>query len=379
LQAIVVAAGSGERFGRPKALVEVFGRPLVCWSVRPFLALRAERVVVVGRAEDLPRLASALPPEVRVVAGGATRSASVRRGFEALDPALGGPVLVHDAARPLVTEELVRRVAEAVEEVALPVLPVDDTLRAETSLAGPLPARGSIVRAQTPQGFAWSVLAAVVASGAVASDEAQVAEALGYRVVHVPGARRNLKVTWPEDLGLVEALLAWEEGEAVRVGQGYDVHRLVPGRALVLGGVPIPPEETGGLGLMGHSDADVVLHAVMDAMLGASGLPDIGVLFPPSDERLRGIDSALLTAEVLRRVAAEGFVPVAVDVTVVAERPKLAPHREAIRTRLAELLGLNSPARVGFKATTPEGLGPLGQGEGIAALALVTLVHRHRP
>lgn len=376
MQALIVAAGQGERFGRPKALVPLLGRPLVAWSVDVFRRAGARRIVLVVRAEDLDLFQGWLGDDVLVTAGGATRAESVRCGarFLLTDEE---PVLVHDAARPLLSEDLIHRLVLAGGDVVVPVVEVEDTLRPRAPWQGPAPRRDALWRVQTPQAFRYAVFRHVVATGGEATDEAQLAEALGYTVSTVPGERRNWKVTWPEDLAVTEAVLERERGGSAmwRVGQGYDVHRLVPGRPLILAGVRLPDEGTGGYGLDGHSDADVVLHAVMDACLGAAGLPDIGELFPPGDPRFRDADSRQLLADVLRRVTERGLVPAAVDVTVVAERPRLASFKEAIRQNLAVQLRV-PPWAVGVKATTPEGLGALGRGEGMAAFALVTLVGR---
>ena len=253
-------------------------------------------------------------------------------------------------------------------------------------VAATLP-RQALRAVQTPQAFAFDLLWASYRAARQRgergfTDEAMVVERAGAPVAVVPGDPRNLKLTYPADFTLAEAWLAVDEprggggagpGAAPpvpwRVGIGYDVHPVDPDRPLVLGGVRIPA----GFGLRGHSDADVVLHALMDALLGAAGLPDIGHLFPPTDARWAGADSAELLRQVVARLLAEGWRPAQVDVTVVAERPPLAPHVPAMRERIAAALAV-SPAAVGIKATTNEGLGFAGRGEGLAALAVAVIV-----
>ena len=300
--------------------------------------------------------------------------------------ALGGEaddlILVHDGARPLITPAVLDRCLAGAKANgnAVAALPVTDTLKsadARQVITGTTD-RANLWAVQTPQCFRLGTLfrahAAARDANYFGTDEASLVEALGDEPVHlVAGASDNLKVTRPEDLPLAEAILRARRPQSAgqtRVGFGYDIHRLVPGRRLVLGGIEIADPQ--GRGLLGHSDADVLLHALMDALLGAAGLPDIGHLFPNTDLHYAGADSAQLLAEVARRVGELGFFIVNVDVTLIAEAPRIAPHIAAMREVIAAVLRLE-PTQVGIKATTNEGLGALGAGEGIAAHAVASL------
>jgi 2-C-methyl-D-erythritol 4-phosphate cytidylyltransferase/2-C-methyl-D-erythritol 2,4-cyclodiphosphate synthase len=330
----------------------------------------AARVVVAAPPQLAAAVRPHLPPAAPVawVAGGAERQDSVAAALAALGPGFAGTVLVHDGARPFASPQLFARVAAAAEEPgwdgAAAALAVRDTLHRPD---GGVVDRTGLWAAQTPQAFPAEVLRRALAAGVRATDEAALVTACGGRVRFVPGEPGNLKVTYPEDLALAERLCAAEDG-GLRVGYGWDVHRLVPGRALVLGGVAIPSER----GLLGHSDADVLCHAVMDACLGAAALGDIGTHFPPDDPRFAGADSLQLLRRVAALVAEAGWAVGNVDATVIAEAPRLAPHVPAMRAALAGALGV-APATVSVKATTAEGLGALGAGEGIAAHATASL------
>lgn len=322
------------------------------------------------------------PVPLTAVVGGATRQESVRRGLESLADAAraaGEPrpelVLVHDAARPCASPALWRRVLEAVREVgaAVPVLPAVDCLkridaggRVETTLD-----RERIVRAQTPQGFRWEWLweAHRTGTAADAPDDAALVESQGRPVATVEGEAENAKITHPEDLAAASRFLGGAGAPLLRVGHGWDVHALADGRRLVLGGVEIPWQR----GLAGHSDADVLAHAVSDALLGAAGLGDIGRHFPDDDPRWEGSDSLELLARVLARVREAGYRVGNVDVTVRAEAPRLAPHVEGMRKNLAGVLDVPETC-ISVKATTGEGMGPVGRGEGIVAEAVALLV-----
>jgi 2-C-methyl-D-erythritol 4-phosphate cytidylyltransferase/2-C-methyl-D-erythritol 2,4-cyclodiphosphate synthase len=381
--AVVVAAGRSTRFGGslPKQFLDVGGRPLLERAVRALRERPAVAGVVVVLPADLLEGPDAdrvrgWPGVTAVVAGGPARSDSVRRGLRVVPPL--PHVLVHDAARPLAGPDLVERVIEAtrIHGAAVPCVPIPDTVKRVDS-EGRVEAtvdRSTLRAAQTPQGARrdWLVeaLDRAAAEGAAVTDEAAALERAGRPVQVVAGDPRNVKITTPEDL----AVLRDREGEAamdVRVGTGFDIHRFAEGRRLVLGGT----EFEGETGLLGHSDADVVLHAVMDALLGAAGLGDIGVLYPPDDPRFAGADSAGLATDVARRVAAAGFEIVNVDLTVLAERPKIRPKAAAMRESVARCFGLE-PGRVGLKATTLEGLGALGRREGIACQAVALLRRR---
>ncbi len=381
--AIIAAGGRGRRLGAPvpKQLLLLGGRPILQWSVEAFLASpRVDHVVAV-----LPPELLAAPPgylrrdRLTLAAGGGRRQDSVASGLAAV-PAGTELVVVHDAARPLVDAGLIERtIAAAVESgAAIAALPARDTIKesepgggAAPSVARTLP-RESIHLAQTPQAFRIEVLERAVRvgrEGGEATDEAALAERAGYRVRLVEGSTRNIKITTAEDLAVAEALIGSPNAApAVRVGSGYDLHRLVEGRPLVLGGVAIPFDR----GLAGHSDADVVCHAVTDALLGAAAAGDIGQHFPDTDPRWAGADSLELLRQVVELIGARGYRPLNVDITVIAERPKLASHREAIVMSLAGALGLPAGA-VSVKAKTNEGVDATGRGEAIAAQAVVLI------
>ena len=313
-----------------------------------------------------------LPP----VYGGPTRQASVRNGLEALKAHAPDRVLIHDAVRPFVTGDVIARVLEALAHApgAIAAVPLADTLKqagADRRIAGTLD-RSQVWRAQTPQGFRFAeILAAhdaAAAAGIAMTDDAAIAEWAGLPVALVMGAERNRKLTTAEDLAMADdARIAPD----VRTGQGFDVHRFAPGDHVWLCGVKLAHTHT----LQGHSDADVALHALTDALLGAIGAGDIGQHFPDTDPRWKGAPSHLFLEEALRLVRARGGSIGNVDVTILCEAPKIAPHRDAMRRRIAEILGLEE-ARVCVKATTTEGLGFTGRREGIAALATATVVLR---
>ena len=381
--AIIAAGGRGRRLGAPvpKQLLLLGGRPILQWAVEAFLDSRAVDHVVVVLPPDL----LAEPPgyllgaRVTLAAGGERRQDSVASGLAAV-PAGTTIVVVHDAARPLVDAGLIARTIEAAREAgaAIAALPARDTVKESEPGEGPptiartLP-RQSIHLAQTPQAFRLEVLERAVRlglDGAEATDEAALAERAGYPVRLVEGTARNIKITTGEDLAVAEALIGSRAGAspALRVGSGYDLHRLVDGRPLVLGGVVVPFDR----GLAGHSDADVVCHALTDALLGAAAAGDIGQHFPDTDPRWAGADSLALLRQAVALVAARGYRPVNVDVTVIAERPKLGPHREAIVASLAGALGLPAGA-VSVKAKTNEGVDAAGRGEAIAAHAVALI------
>jgi 2-C-methyl-D-erythritol 4-phosphate cytidylyltransferase/2-C-methyl-D-erythritol 2,4-cyclodiphosphate synthase len=364
--------------GIDKVMVPVAGTPLVLHSARAFHeSAHVDEVVIVTRRELEERLHElagqrGLGKVRRVVRGGDTRQESSRRGMAALSPDVE-LVLVHDAARPLVSAELIGAVAEAAaaDGAALPGVPPVSTIKREEGgrSAGTVD-RSALREAQTPQGFRRDVLARAFAAAAkegfVGTDEASLVERLGEPVALVPGDRRNLKITVPDDLVVVEALLS--RGVAprqTRIGFGLDVHRLVEGRPLVLGGVDIPHR----LGLDGHSDADVVAHAVCDALLGAAGAGDLGEHFPDTDEAWRGVSGAELLARTVEILRGVGYVPVNVDTTVSAQAPRLAPHRERMVRNLARALRLPE-SRVSVKFGTTEHLGYEGREEGISASAV---------
>lgn len=375
--ALIVAAGRGTRLGAelPKQYLPLAGAAVLRHSARAFLDHpRIDRVRVVIHPDDGPRYAEAvsglvlLPP----VPGGASRQESVRLGLESLADAPPDLVLIHDAARPFVGADLVDRVLDCLGELpgAIPAVAVADTLKrgAEGRIVGTV-AREGLWRAQTPQGFRYpDILAAHrAAAGHELTDDAAVAEAAGLAVGLVAGADANFKVTTEEDLLRARQQLERPLGD-LRSAQGFDVHRFGPGDQVMLCGVAVPHSH----GLVGHSDADVGLHALTDALLGTIGAGDIGQHFPPSDPQWRGVDSATFLAHAAGLIAARGGAVGHVDVTLICERPKVGPHRAAMVARLAQILGLDA-SRVSVKATTTEGLGFTGRGEGIAAMAIATV------
>ncbi|MEA1650735.1 bifunctional 2-C-methyl-D-erythritol 4-phosphate cytidylyltransferase/2-C-methyl-D-erythritol 2,4-cyclodiphosphate synthase [Nitrospirillum sp. BR 11164] len=377
--ALIVAAGSGSRFGgdMPKQYLSLAGRPVLARTVAAFQnhpEVTAVRVVINPAHRDLYEEAVAgldLPPPV---AGGAARQDSVRNGLEAA-AADGGYdlVLIHDAARPLVDAASISAVIKALGEVpaALAAASVSDTLK-RADQDGAVAAtvdRTALWRALTPQGFRFPDIlkAHRDLAGQELTDDAAVAEKAGFPVRLVPTNPDNLKVTHAEDLARAEKIIMNDLGD-VRVGHGYDVHKFTEGDHIVLCGLKVPHTHK----LEGHSDADVGLHALTDAILGAISAGDIGSHFPPTDERWRGADSGKFLQHAASLVTAKGGVIAHCDITVICERPKVGPHREAMVARVAELLAI-APDRVSVKATTTEGLGFTGRREGIAAMATCTV------
>jgi len=383
--AILVAAGRGLRSGSPvpKQFRPLGGTPLLALSLRPFAActeIRRAILVVPDPEEARRRLSGWLPSGMSIdfARGGETRQASTCAGLEAAKGA--SLVLVHDGVRPFITPDLIRRVLSGAARhgAAVPLLPVQETLKnvsPEGRVLGTAP-RGEFALAQTPQGFRREILEAALrqaaSEGYEGTDEAELVERLGHTVARVEGLRDNLKITTPGDFLVAEAILARESGLAargVRVGIGYDVHPLVPGRRLVLGGVEIPHSHGPG----GHSDGDLVCHAATDAILGAAGLPDIGQLFPDSDPAFKDASSLGLLASAGARIREAGFTLGNLDLVVVAEEPLLSPHIAAMRERIGQALGC-APDRIGIKGKRGEGLGFEGRKEGMAAHAVALLM-----
>jgi 2-C-methyl-D-erythritol 4-phosphate cytidylyltransferase/2-C-methyl-D-erythritol 2,4-cyclodiphosphate synthase len=382
--ALIVAAGAGTRFGgpQPKVFAPLAGQPLLTYSLRAFDGHpQISHLCVVASPEHLDRTRELCAVTVqrcdcRVVAGGAQRQASVARGLQALADLSPTLVAIHDGARPLVSPAVITEAlaVAGAQGAAVPVLPCSDTVKelAPTGTIARTLDRHPLRLAQTPQTFRYELICRAheqaAAEGWEVTDDAMMVERLGEAVYPSAGEARNLKITHPEDLALAEWLLGAGAPGAVRVGHGYDLHRLVEGRALVLGGVTVPHER----GLLGHSDADVALHALCDALLGAAGLGDIGRHFPDTDPAYAGADSLDLTRRVVAMLAEAGWQPLNADVTLVAQRPRLAPHVALMRERSAAALGL-PPEAVNYKATTTEGLGPEGEGLAISAHAVVTV------
>ncbi len=374
--ALIVAAGRGQRFGAasPKQYVDLGGKPLLRHSLETFARhpdIGAVRVVIHGDDRALYESTAAGLSLLSPVNGGATRQESVRIGLESLKDIKPSRVLIHDAARPLVDVALIDRMLAALEAApgAVPALPVADTVKraADGHVAETLDRR-SLWRAQTPQAFRYNDIMAAhtAASGRELTDDAAVAEAAGLSVALVEGAEENFKVTTEADLHRARQLLS--PAVDVRTGNGFDVHRFGPGSHVMLCGIAVPHDH----GLVGHSDADAGLHALTDAILGAIGAGDIGQHFSPGDPRWRGVDSAQFLAHAGLLVRERGGRILSADITLICERPKVGPHRAAMVARVAAILGLD-PSRVSVKATTTEGLGFTGRGEGIAAQATASV------
>ena len=381
VSAIIAAGGRGLRFGgsSPKQLLTLGGRPILARSVDAFVACDVISEIVVALPADL----AAAPPSyleqrgkpVTVVSGGDERRASVANAFARVSER-AEIVVIHDAARPLVSADLIRRTVAAASETgaAIAALRAHDTVK-QTNGAGAITAtlpRERIYLAQTPQAFRVPVLRDALRLVGEATDEAMLAERAGHTVRVVDGDPRNLKITTPDDLTMAEHLTTGSaQAPALRIGNGYDLHRLVPGRPLILGGVRIPFEK----GLEAHSDGDVICHAVTDAVLGAAGAGDIGRHFPDTDSAWKNADSI----ELLRRASAivreAGYAIVNVDVVVIAQKPKLAPHAEAIRGNVAGALGCDA-SQVSVKGKTNEGVDSMGAGESIAVHAVALLSRR---
>ena len=374
--ALIMAAGSGERFGgdTPKQYRLLAGKPVLRHTVEAFLAHRSVdrvRVVIKPGHRDLCLKALDGLPIGGPVDGGATRQASVYRGLEALGDAPPGFVLVQDGVRPLTDAGTIERVRRALDAgpAAIAAVPVVDTLkRGQDGVSRGTVDRSGLWRAQTPQGFAYDAIlqAHRDAADSEVTDDAAIAEQAGLPVALVPGSEDNLKVTTEDDLSRAEALMSARGGD-IRVGNGFDVHAFGPGDHVTLCGIVIPHEK----GLVAHSDGDVGLHAITDAILGALGAGGIGQHFPPSDPRWKGQDSAAFLRHAAEMAAEAGGRVAHVDVTLICERPKIGPHREAMTARISQILGPGTAVSV--KATTSEGLGFTGRGEGIAAQATATL------
>lgn len=370
---IVVAAGSGSRLGGqvPKQFRLLAGKPVLLWSVEAMLQCKKLAEVVVVAPATLVAETRALMPAnqpVRVVAGSpSSRTESVRNGLAALTGKPPKYVLIHDAARPGLSAGVVDELLEALKaaDAAAPGLPVSDALkRSGPSLQNV--DRTDLVRVQTPQAFRWEAITqAYAATTDAAVDDLALVEASGAKVTLTPGRAELMKITYPEDFAVAEKLIA---APALRVGTGFDVHGFEPGEAVILCGVAIPHTKK----LEGHSDADAAWHALTDAILGALALGDIGDHFPPSDPQWKGAASIRFLQHAVKLAADRGFHVANADITILAERPKISPHREAMRIATAEAMGV-SPEVVSVKATTTEKLGFVGREEGIAAQATVLL------
>ncbi len=379
--ALIVAAGSGTRMGKdvPKQYLPLGGKAVVRYSIETFLQhprIAEVRVVINYALRDLYEKAVAGLDLRAPVAGGGRRQDSVRLGLESLVDSKPDLVLIHDAARPFIDASTIDRAIDALaaHDGALVAVPVVDTLKRGTiheadTFSGATVDRNGLWRAQTPQGFRFAPLLTAhrqAASGPEMTDDAAVAEAAGLKVVLVLGHENNFKITALADLERAERLM--NEQIEYRTGNGFDVHRLIPGDGVIMCGVTIPYHQK----LEGHSDADVGMHALTDAILGAISAGDIGQHFPPSDPQWRGVASWKFLAHAAKLVADRGGRIAHCDITIICEKPKVGPHRAAMQEKLAEVLGLTID-RVSVKATTTEQMGFTGRGEGVAAQATATV------
>ena len=373
--ALLVAAGRGSRAGgrEAKQFRRIAGKPVLIHAVEALSAHPAidSIMMVIGAGQE--SAVRALLPNQPFVQGADSRRGSVRAGLEAIAAAGGADlVLIHDAARPFLPAEVLDRLIAALDDApgAIPVLPVADTLvRNAAGNAGEVVDRDGLLRVQTPQAFRFDAILSAHRnwdSSREATDDAQMAREAGHAIILVPGDERLEKLTYPQDFARAEARLGVQR--STRVGMGYDVHRLAAGEELWLGGVQIAHDH----GLAGHSDADVALHAIVDAILGALAEGDIGSHFPPSDPQWRGAASSRFLEYARDRVGARGGLVEHIDLTIICEAPKIGPHRDAIRACISEILGI-ALDRVSVKATTTERLGFAGRREGIAAQAVATL------
>ena len=383
IAALIVAAGRGERAGDgpPKQYRPLAGRSVLARSIDAMLASpRVTAAIVAIREEHWALYDAAAPADPRLlppVVGGDERALTVRAGLEALAADPPDIVLIHDAARPFATSATVERVIDALAEAdgAFAASPVYDSLRVveDGAYVRPLP-RDGVWRAETPQGFRFdAILAAHRASDdAGASDDAEIARRAGLRVVASPSDGDNFKITAPDDFARAERSLAMSAGDLAapetRTGFGYDVHAFAPGDAVILCGVAIPHDRA----LKGHSDADVAMHALTDAIFGAIGEGDIGRWFPPSDPQWKGAASRIFLEKAMERLRARGGALTNADVTIICEQPKIGPHAGAMIAALAEIMAVD-PARLSVKATTSERLGFTGRKEGVAATAVATV------
>lgn len=370
--ALIVAAGRGSRAGgaKPKQWQHIAGRPVIEHTLERFAQHpRIDRIMVVLHPDDLDLLKST---DCEITQGGASRDASVRNGLDALAANPPDHVLIHDVARPALSDAVIERVlgALATHPAAAPALPVTDALwQGANGQVTESRARDGLYRAQTPQGFHFdAILKAHHANDAPAADDVEVALRAGLEVVIVDGDERNLKITRPEDFARAAEALKGSHMTDIRLGNGYDVHAFEPGNEVILCGVPIAHTAQ----LKGHSDADVAMHAITDALYGAIAEGDIGRHFPPSDPQWKDAASAVFLSHAAELVRARGFDISNIDCTVICELPKIGPHAAAMQANLAKIIGIE-PTRISVKATTSERLGFTGRQEGIAAIATAAL------
>ena len=372
ITAIVLAAGRGLRAGGPgpKQWQPLMGKSLITWAIESFLKHPLVTQVVVVHHRDDQDLLSQLPSGARYVAGGLNRGDSVRCALAAIEPLNPDYVLIHDAARPCLDQRLLSDciVSMLAHDAAAPAVAVQDTLWRGTDQVLDVIDRAQVFRAQTPQCFKYELInSAHKSAGFSATDDVQIARAAGHPVAIVPGKEDNIKVTLPGDFARAEQILRGRM--KLRVGNGFDVHRFGPGTEITLCGVNLPHKA----GLIGHSDADVGMHAVTDAIYGALARGDIGQHFPPSDPQWKSSASDIFLKHAVDLAAEMGFRIENVDCTLICEFPKIGPHAHAMRARMAQIMGLKED-QVSIKATTSETLGFTGREEGIAAMASAALV-----
>ena len=370
--ALIVAAGRGSRAGgaKPKQWQHIAGRPVIEHTLERFARHpRIDRIMVVLHQDDMDLLKST---DCEITQGGASRDASVRNGLDALAANPPDQVLIHDVARPALGDDVIERVLDALvtHPAAAPALPVTDALwQGANGQVTESRARDGLYRAQTPQGFHFdAILKAHHANDAPAADDVEVALRAGLEVVIVDGDERNLKITRPEDFARAAEALKGSHMTDIRLGNGYDVHAFEPGNEVILCGVPIAHTAQ----LKGHSDADVAMHAITDALYGAIAEGDIGRHFPPSDPQWKDAASAVFLSHAAELVRARGFDISNIDCTIICELPKIGPHAAAMQANLAKIIGIE-PTRISVKATTSERLGFTGRQEGIAAIATAAL------
>ncbi|OUR76973.1 bifunctional 2-C-methyl-D-erythritol 4-phosphate cytidylyltransferase/2-C-methyl-D-erythritol 2,4-cyclodiphosphate synthase [Alphaproteobacteria bacterium 46_93_T64] len=372
--ALIVAAGSGSRTGLdfPKQYLSMGKDTVLCKSANAFLQhpdVDYVQVIINPNDVDLYKQSTSQLDVLPWIAGGETRQMSVAAGLDAIAHLQPTKVLIHDAARPLVSSDIIDRCLEALDyhDAVLPALPAIDTLKTvEGDIVSGTLNRNEIVAAQTPQCFDFEkILAAHRAMKDIdVTDDIALAERVGIPIRWVLGSAENKKITTKEDIRMIRSNTLTD----IRNGLGFDVHCFAPNREMWLGGIKIPFEK----GLKGHSDADVALHALTDAVLGAIGAGDIGTHFPPSDDKWKGVSSDRFLAHAAKLVEGHGGLISNVDLTIICEAPKIGPHREAMKARIAEILNID-PTRVSVKGTTTEKLGFTGRGEGIAAQAIATV------
>ena len=370
--ALIVAAGRGSRAGgaEPKQWQRVAGKPVIDHTLERFTQHpRIDRIMVVLHQDDMDLLKST---DCEVTQGGASRDASVRNGLDALTANPPDQVLIHDVARPALGDDVIERVLDALEDypAAAPGLPVTDALwrGANGTVTGGC-SREGLYRAQTPQGFHFdAILKAHRANNAPAADDVEVARRAGLEVAIVDGDERNLKITRSEDFARAALALKGSHMIDIRMGNGYDVHAFEPGNEVILCGVPIAHTAQ----LKGHSDADVAMHAITDALYGAIAEGDIGRHFPPSDPQWKDAESAMFLLHAAQLVRSQGFAIGNIDCTIICELPKIGPHAAAMQANLAKIIDIEQ-TRISVKATTSERLGFTGRQEGIAAIATAAL------